>query len=589
MHSSAGGSIRHGAPRRAGGRIDSSAIDSVKNATDIVGLIGRYVQLKKSGRSFRGLCPFHSEKTPSFYVSPEKQAYHCFGCGAGGDAITFLMDYLNLSFMDALEELAEESGVVVTFDGRQERNDVIRDVVRRADAFFRKSLASPGGRRAMEYLLEGRSLSPDTIESLGLGWAPAGNQLTSHLRAQDISDSLILESGVAFRSDRTGDLCDRFRERVMFPIRNRRGTTVSFGGRSLEADRTPKYINGPDSPVYSKGHLLYGFREALEASRTADMVMLVEGYFDLARLVQAGFGAVVATCGTALTAAQARQLRGMASDVFVAYDGDDSGRTAAMRAAEILVSEGAYPMILRLEQGEDPDSAVLRGGAAWLEEVMGRALDPVSYYLSLESSTAGSRSEGRTIGLVRKLVELCGATRDPIVRETLLRKVSEHTGYSMAALTEQLSIVEETGGPGASRARQLPELPARDRSVLRAIISSPEGLSEPLLSAIDEQEDLESDLARAVVRGLRSQAEQGHSMPLLSSLSEDERAVCAMLIPESTTLTEEDRSKISERLFAARRKKRIAALRKRIAEASPEEKDQIVREIARLSRKPDDG
>ena len=583
-----------GDPGRSGrGRVDSSNIEKVKDATDIVALVGRYVQLKKSGRSFRGLCPFHSEKTPSFYVSPERQAYHCFGCGAGGDSIAFLMDFLNLSFRDALEELAEESGVAISFDRRHsERNDVLRTILAETAEHFRRALRSPGGRRAMDYLLKERGFTAETVESLGLGWAAAGNGLTDSLREKGYSDSLLVDSGVALRSERSGRICDRFRERVVFPIRSRRGYPVSFGGRALSSDTIPKYINGPDTPVYNKGYILYGFRAAAEAARSADMIILVEGYFDHARLLECGYAPVVATCGTALTPAQARQLVGAASDIFIAYDGDESGRLAASRASEVIIAEGGYPFILPLAEGEDPDSFLLSRGAGAFGDLMTGALDPVTFRTGLDPAMREDARESRRIGMVQKLVEFSCQARDPIVRETLLRKVSEKTGYSMDSLLDEVRALEEAtagsrGRHGAPSSPGAATLPAWDRSILQALLSSAEGLSEPLLDYI-EPDDLSNETARALLDQLKGQAVDGYSGPVLSRLSGETRACCAELMSGGGRLADEDRTKIRKRVASARRKRRIAELRTGIGSASPEEKERIVREISALTREGDD-
>ena len=559
--------------------MDGSTIEAVKNATDIVALIGNYVQLRKSGRSFKGLCPFHQEKTPSFHVSPERQTYHCFGCGAGGDAIAFLMDYLNMSFREAVEDLAEACGMEVSFDDRSDRNDVLYEIMSRSARFFRSNLRSPGGSRALEYLRAARKLSESTIEALGIGWAPAGSQLCEY------SDSLLIDAGVGIRSEKTGRVYDRFRERVIFPIRNRRGVPVSFGGRALEDSVTPKYINGPDTAVYSKGHVLFGFREAREAARSADMIILVEGYFDLARLIECGYPASVATCGTALTSSQARQLSGAAADVFVAYDGDESGRNAAMRAATTLIAEGAYPFVVPMEPGHDPDSFLLERGNGAFDELVGRSLDAVSYRMSLAGNAPGrGMRESREIELVRELIELCAKAREPILREALLRKVSEKTGYTLEALSERLSSVGESRrrdhrsrGPASS---MLP----RERTILTAILLSPMGFEEPLLSFLEDG-DITTKPAASLLRELLDQIRSGHAAPVLSELTEETRAVCAQLMAEGASpLSEEDRLRMIDRIRAQRRSARIERLRSGLTGAGPEERVAILREIDDLNR-----
>ncbi|MCK4807509.1 MAG: DNA primase, partial [Candidatus Aegiribacteria sp.] len=329
------------------GYFSNESVERVRASTDIAAVIGRYVSLKKSGRSIKGLCPFHREKTPSFFVTPERQMYHCFGCGAGGDVFSFLMNYLNFSFTEAVEELASEAGIKLERTGRDTtRTDVFREILAQAHSYYRKQLTGKASTDAQDYL-EGRKLSERIVEKLGIGWAPDEGRLSAHLREKGYSESQLIESGVALRSTRGSGIYDRFRGRILFPISDRRGRIISFGGRLIKESATgaPKYLNGPDSPIYRKGDYLYGYRDAARVSRDLDMIILVEGYFDHARFLDAGFECVVATCGTALTSPQARQMGALAS-VYICYDGDKSGQRASVRAAEVVLEQGYLPGII---------------------------------------------------------------------------------------------------------------------------------------------------------------------------------------------------------------------------------------------------
>jgi DNA primase len=282
---------------------------------------------------------------------------------------------------------------------------------------------------------------------------------------------------------------------------------------------------------------------------------------------------------------------GAASDIFIAYDGDESGRLAASRASEVIIAEGGYPFVLPLAEGEDPDSFLLSRGAGAFDELMTGAIDPVSFRISLDPAMRNDARESRRIGMVRKLVEFACQARDPIVREALLKKVSEKTDYSMDSLLEEVRILDAAadsrGTRGATPSPGAASLPAWDRSIMQALLSSPEGLSEPLLDYI-EQDDLSNETAQALLEQLKLQAGDGYSSPVLSRLTQDTRACCAELMSGDAGLVEEDRTKIRRRVASARRKRRIAELRAGIGSASPEEKERIVREISALTREGDD-
>lgn len=515
------------------GSFSSESIERVRNSSDISAVVGRHVALKRSGRSMKGLCPFHKEKTPSFFVSGERQSYHCFGCGAGGDVFSFLMEYLGMSFRDAVEELATEAGIEleVISRGDTSRSDSLMDILEVSGEFYRRSLAGTGGSTAMDYLVS-RELKPETIEALGLGWAPESGPITDHLRGRGFSDAQMVESGMCLRSrDDPQRLFDRFRGRVLFPIRDRRGRIISFGGRLLAKDpsgRAPKYMNGPESPVYRKGDHLYGYREAIRASRDLDMIILVEGYFDHARFFQAGFQCVTATCGTALTPTQARQLCAAPAEIFVCYDGDTAGRRAAVAASEIIMGQGPLPRMMCIPDGLDPDDLILRDGTDAVLRMVDSSRDPIRFALGLLGGWESVSGSGRKVKVVSRLTKLAASARDPVTRETLLRVIADETGYTLKTLSEQVQRSEGREGYKGRPTVDADLVPPWDKTILRSLISSPVGLSDPLLDFL-EPSDMRSEAGAGLLEGLREQAAEGFSSVQLSGLGEEHARLCAAL------------------------------------------------------------
>lgn len=567
---------------------DDAAVSRVKDAADIVAVIGRYVPLTRSGSGHRGLCPFHREKTPSFHVSPQRQAFHCFGCGAGGDVFTFLMDFLGVSFREALEELASEYGIDVSDVPRQaEPGAPLRKILEEAHSFHVRSLASSGSAAARSYL-EKRGISRATSESLGMGWAPQGGGLLRHLEGLGYSSSTAVEAGLAIRPD-SGRPYERFRERLMFPIRDRRGRTVSFGGRATGAVE-PKYLNGPDTPVYHKGDLLYGFNEARAAARDMETVILVEGYFDHARLYQEGLQCVVATCGTALTQPQARQLVSLAQGVVVCYDGDAAGAKAAIRACGALLAEGCWPGVVRLDDGMDPDDFVAsRGIDAFLSRVEA-AFDPVAFAMALSGGWKGLEASGRAVQAVKRLLTLASSASGPVLRETMLRRISEMTGYSMDTLSAQLE--QESPDRPARRTRETPRIGASDMSLLRALLSGADGGPDAGLAAFLEPGDFSPGPARELFEILARCTAGGGLPAAIPGMPSGPASLYTSIAVEHDpggALEEQDRARIRERVERRRSSQLLAGLRDRLKHAEGEERRAILKEISALgssSRNP---
>ena len=444
------------------GRIPHSFIDDLVARADIVDVIGRRVNLVKAGRDYKAPCPFHDEKTPSFTVSAQKGFYHCFGCGAHGTAIGFLMNYESLEFVDAVEALAEMLGLEVPREAgstnrRQDGGDLYK-LLAEADRIYRAALRNDP--RAVAYLKD-RGIEGRTAARFAMGYAPdSWDTLFRALGRDESRKQQLLDAGLAIRNEK-GRVYDRFRDRIMFPIRDPRGRVIGFGGRLL-GEGEPKYMNSPETPVFHKGRALYGIYESRQRGAVArvgrpDEMLVVEGYLDVASLAQHGIGPAVATLGTATTVEHIRYLTRIARRVIFCFDGDRAGRKAAWRALETAMPHAGGQVELKfllLPEGEDPDSLVRSGGAEAFRECMEAAV-PLSEFMlrELRSRVDLSSADGRSrlAALARPLLSRLPAG---VYRELLLKQVAETIGVSDGALERDLE--KPIGSPWPAGGRAVP-------------------------------------------------------------------------------------------------------------------------------------
>ncbi|MDQ2693968.1 MAG: DNA primase [Pseudomonadota bacterium] len=393
------------------GRIPQDFLDHLLSRVDIVEVIDARVPLRKSGREYAACCPFHSEKTPSFTVSPVKQFYHCFGCGAHGTAVGFLMSYEHLNFVDAVDELARMAGLEVPRSGRpaDAGQDDLLALVELAEGWFRRQLREhPQRHNAVEYLHR-RGLSDEAIAAFAIGYAPPGWDGLLRALAGHATAAQLTAAGLATAGD-NGRCHDRFRDRIVFPIRDRRGRCIAFGGRAL-GDATPKYLNSPETPFFHKGRELYGLYEARTSQRQLRRLLVVEGYMDVVALAQHGLPYAVATLGTATTAEHAARLFGITHDIVFCFDGDRAGREAAWRALEnclSLLKDGRQASFLFLPEGEDPDSLIRKEGREAFEQRLAQATSlPEYFFQRLTAQVDVNRLDGRArlVELARPLLE----------------------------------------------------------------------------------------------------------------------------------------------------------------------------------------
>ncbi len=408
-------------------------IDQVRQASSIVEIASQYTTLKRRGRKWVGLCPFHTEKTPSFTVDEEKQLYHCFGCGVGGDVFSLLMERENLTFPEALKSLAEKYRIPLPAQQRV-RPEVLKleeklfKTNELAVGYFKKNLYNTQeGKKALEYL-RNRGLSDETIQTLKIGYAlNAWTALLDAFRSKDVPVSLLEKGGLVLPGSRPGEYRDRFRGRVIFPIFSLTGRVVGFGGRTI-VDAEPKYLNSPETPLYSKGKLLYGLNFTKDAVRREGTAILVEGYTDFSSLYQAGFTNVVASLGTALTAWQVGQVMRFAQRLIINYDGDTAGRTAMARAVPIGFEKGLNVEVLVLPDGLDPDAYIKNHGRDKYQALLKKTVSGLDFLI--DAMTAGARmsvpeEKGKVAHAVVREIE---KVPDPVARSEYLRRASSKLG-----------------------------------------------------------------------------------------------------------------------------------------------------------------
>lgn len=411
-------------------RYGEGLLDEIVRRTDIVQLVGRRVKLVRKGRAFWGLCPFHKEKSPSFKVDNERRNYKCFGCGAGGSAFKWLMESEGLSFRESVERLAGEAGVELPKwsaedEAREQKKKSLYDIVEAACAFYEQQLTSPGGAHARLYL-ESRGLDKSDISRFRLGYAPrSGTALISHLKSHDIALDDLVTAGLVRAGEEGRPARDFFFERVMFPIADFRGRVIAFGGRALEADAKPKYVNTGDTSLFAKGELLYNLAPARAAALKTGSIVVAEGYMDVIALVCAGFEAAVAPLGTALTEDQLALLWRAAPEPILAFDGDDAGLRAAQRAARLALPELSPGHSLRfafLPAGEDPDSFVRSQGVDGMKRVLDAA-EPLAQVLwRFETEGKDFSTPERRAGLEQALREIASHVRDSRISDYYRRE-----------------------------------------------------------------------------------------------------------------------------------------------------------------------
>jgi DNA primase len=467
-------------------------IDDLKHQADIVTVIQDYVSLRKTGATYKGLCPFHGEKTPSFHVNRDKGFFHCFGCGVGGDVFKFLELHEKVGFTDAVKQLAQRFGMPLPEleqndeqrAGTEERETLLK-IHEVAAAWFTEQLATPAAARVRALVTE-RGLTAEMATTMGLGWAPRGREaLKQALLARGFSLAMVLRAGVVVQRD-DGSVIDRFRNRLMIPICRDTGAVIAFGGRALETDQQPKYLNSPETPIYTKGRTLYGLNMAKAAIRQGGFAVLVEGYFDFAQLFQAGIQPVVASSGTALTPQQAQQLRRFTEKVVLSFDPDAAGQAAATKSCEMLVAEGFEVNVATLPAGADPDAFVRREGGQAYGERLRRSQPYLEYMLDRLAAASNLRTNEGRASFVDAALPILDRIPDRTRQELFVKEVAARAGVSEDAVWPRARKATTTRqiAPTSSQLPALRDVTKAEKGLIWLLVHRPEG-ALPALLALD--------------------------------------------------------------------------------------------------------
>jgi DNA primase len=560
--------------------IPDELIEQIREAADLVGIIGESVELKRTGADFRGPCPFHGGTHRNFAVIPRKGMFHCFVCHASGDVFTYFMKRLGMDYPTAVREVARRTGITIPErgpTGPDPREPLFSAVAAAHDWFARALHEGEEAETARAYLLA-RKITLEQATELGLGYAPRGAAFGAAMQALGIEEPVLLEAGLLRRRD-DGVVVPRFRGRLLFPIHDLRGRVVAFGGRIL-GEGEPKYLNSPETPVFHKGKLLYHLHAARHAMRKAGRALLVEGYFDVIRPALAGIEEVVAPMGTGLTPDQAELLRRYAPQVVLCYDSDDAGLRATFRAGDELLRAGVRVSVATLPEGEDPDSLVQRDGAAGLEAVLRDAVDVLERKIQiLERKRFFETLPGRRRALDR-LLPTIRATSDPITRELYLSRVSEVAHVRKDVLEREAGTRD--GGRGTS-VEPPPPVPRPsspvpnngERAVLLVMLAG-DAWRARVLEKVDP-EDIEHPVYRRVFESLVEGQADG--------LEGQEARVYEALRAEAGVTSEPDAlfDRAVNWIEARRLDRELERLEREIPLASGAEQDRLVRDVQRVS------
>jgi DNA primase len=559
-----------------------SFADKVKQQADIVRVVGEYVRLKKAGQSFIGLCPFHSEKTPSFNVHPVRQIYHCFGCGVGGDVFKFVMEMDKCAFPEAVRTVAEKCGIPIprprerTADERKEtqQRSALVEMHREAQAFFVKQLEGTQEGKAARAYLEDRGLDKEALVRFGIGYAPSGGDaLLRHLKAR-YPEKLLGDSGLIQR-DQGGRMFDRFRRRIVFPIANESGKTVAFGGRALGDDQ-PKYLNSPETPIYSKSNVLYHLDRAKEALRRKDFAILVEGYMDAIAVARAGVSNVVASCGTSLAEPQVKLLARFTRNVVVNYDPDSAGQAATERSIALLLEQGFGVRVLALppigDKKADPDLFIRERGAEAYEKQLAGAPEYVDYLIGRARRMDLSSGEGK-LRAVNFLMPYVQKIPNRLLRSEWATRIAQQLRVEEPVLRESL---RKAAAERRSEVKTNPELMGRavrpaERRLIQ-MLAEAEGLRVELAQRMQEArlvEGLETEkiLAALILANLSGEPVQAADVAGVLE-DRDRRIFFEILFEGSFEATWEEAESCMEALRRRQYERDLAELTRQM-EANP--------------------
>lgn len=527
-------------------RYSDELIDEIRNSNDIVDIISQYVNLKKSGRNFFGLCPFHNEKSPSFAVSPDKQIFHCFGCGVGGNVFHFVSKIENIGFKETLEMLANRANITLPIlDNVQDNKTAhlksrVYEINKQAAQFYHENLYKPTAKIAQEYIKK-RKLDNNTLQTFLIGYSGTFNELYKTLKKQGFTDEEILASSLVNKNEK-GEFIDRFRRRLMFPIQDERGRVIAFGGRILEDNKiqnvkSPKYINSSENIVYSKGRHLFGLYAAKK--QKIDKILIVEGYMDAISLHQRGITNVVASLGTALTEAQGRLLRNNSQQVIIGYDSDGAGQAATLRGLEILQNLGCDIRILQLDGAKDPDEYILKYGPERLQKCIDNAISLVEYKVKILKNKLDLNHPNDKIKFLTEIAKELAKIKNDIEKEVYVDKIALDYKISKEAIYAEINkliygknqnekilqkknVVKNESKPQVINNNDA--VSKKENMIIYLLINYPQESYSKLKSKIS-YENIKNERNRQIIKKLYEELEKGNSINNVLDLFQDEEII----------------------------------------------------------------
>ena len=579
-------------------RYSETIIDEVRQSNDIVDVISQYVHLKRSGRNYFGLCPFHNEKSPSFSVSPDKQIFHCFGCGVGGNVFSFLSKIENVSFIEAVQNLAARANIVLpTLEGnndsaKEELKAKVYKVNEFAAEFYHQNLYKPDAKPGQEYVKK-RKLSNETLKSYKIGFSGKFDELYKALKQQGFEEKEILESGLVNKNE-NGKYIDRYRNRLMFPICDIRGRVIAFGGRVLD-DSKPKYINSPENVVYSKGRHLFG----LNVAKKSDLkkILIVEGYMDVISLHQRGITNVVGALGTALTQNQGWLLRRNSEQVILGFDSDGAGQTAILRSIEILQNMGCDMRILQMEGAKDPDEYIIKFGNARFQALMDKAISLIEYKVKILKKDLNLENTSDKIKFLNEISKLISTVENNMEREVYIENIAKNYNISKEAIYAQVNklkysnvnnekVLEKTRVVTKIKkdvSNVSEKIKKREDTILSLILDENYNVFDIIKQNV-KAEDFKYEIDRKIAIKLYEEFEKGNSNinSIIDKLSEEEQNhVTAILAEdygiENTEKAIDDVLKNYEKEKLNERKQEIIKLRGE--NLSKEEQESLLKEL----------
>ena len=587
-------------------RYSDEIIDEVRQTNDIVDIISQYVHFKRSGRNFFGLCPFHNEKSPSFSVSPDKQIFHCFGCGVGGNVFTFLQKIEGISFVEAVQTLAERSNIQLptlqnSADSyKEELKSKVYKVNEFTAQFYHENLYKPEAKIAQEYIKK-RKLTNNTLKSFRIGFSGKFDELYRELKKQGFEDTEILESGLVNKND-NGKYIDRYRNRLMFPICDARGRVIAFGGRVLD-DSKPKYINSPENVVYSKGRNLFGLNVAKKGD--TKKLLIVEGYMDVISLHQRGITNVVAPLGTALTQQQGWLLRKNAEQIILSFDSDEAGLTAKIRALDILQNMGCDIRILQMEGAKDPDEYIIKYGNVRFKALIEKAISVVEFKVKVLKKDIDLENVNDKIKFLNEIAKLMSKIDNTIEREVYIEKIAKEYDISKEAIyaeVNKLTYKNEKSQTSLEKNKPVikhqkiekneinEEIRRRENTIISILLTGEISIYQIIKQNI-KIEDFKDDTNKKIAQVIYEEFDKGNNNinAIIDDLGEEEQNHVTKIMAEDSGLSDniekaiDDVIKGNERDKLYEKREELSKLMN--SDISKEQKDKILVEIMEITNK----